>query len=235
MSDGWTIDVKGRLGDLELAIAFTCGVGPTAIVGPNGAGKTTLLRAIAGASIALEGRIALAGRTLLDTRAGVCLPPEARRIGYVPQGHGLFPHLRALDNVAFGCDRVRAEAALRRLDASHLAARRPRTLSGGEAQRIALARSLAADPAGLLLDEPLAALDVGQRRGMRRALADHLADAKRPTLVVTHDARDVLALAEHVVVLERGRVTQSGSIADVVAHPKTDFVAELFEGVTAPA
>jgi ABC-type sulfate/molybdate transport systems ATPase subunit len=229
MSEGWVIDVRGRMGTLELEIAFESGVAPTAIIGPNGAGKTTLLRTIAGARLGLQGKITLSGRTLLDSAAGVTLPPEQRRVGYVPQGHGLFPHLHVLDNVAFGCDRTRARATLERLEAAHLATRRPQTLSGGERQRIALARALAPDPEGLLLDEPLAALDVGKRRQLRTFLADHLCDGERPTLVVTHDARDVVAIATHVVVLERGRVTQAGPVERVAADPATDFVAEFFD------
>jgi ABC-type sulfate/molybdate transport systems ATPase subunit len=228
VSKGWTIDVRGRVGALQLEVAFESGLAPTAIIGPNGAGKTTLLRAIAGADVGLQGNVALSGRTLFDSSTGVALPAEQRRVGYVPQGHGLFPHLHALDNVAFGCDRARARATLERLEAAHLALRRPRTLSGGERQRIALARALAPDPDGLLLDEPLAALDVGKRRRMRTFLAERLGEADRPTLVVTHDARDVLAIADHVVVLEDGRVAQAGPTGSVIAHPATEFVAEFF-------
>jgi molybdate transport system ATP-binding protein len=218
----WAIDIRGRIGELPLELTFECGAAPTAIIGPNGAGKTTLLRAIAGAPVAITGTIVLSGRALTG------LPPESRRIGYVPQGHGLFPHLSVIDNVAFGCDRERAVATLDRLDANHLADRRPRTLSGGERQRIALARALAPDPAGLLLDEPLASLDVGKRRHMRTFLAESLRKAARPTLVVTHDARDVIAIASHVVVIEHGRVTQSGPPQDVAAAPASEFVAEFF-------
>ena len=218
----WSIDLRGRVGELALELTFECGAAPTAIIGPNGAGKTTLLRAIAGAPVDITGTIALSGRALTQ------LPPESRRIGYVPQGHGLFPHLSVVDNVAFGCDRERALATLDRLDAKHLADRRPRTLSGGERQRIALARALAHDPAGLLLDEPLASLDIGKRRQVRTFLAESLREAARPTLVVTHDARDVIAIASHVVVIEHGRVTQTGTPKDVAAAPASEFVAEFF-------
>jgi ABC-type sulfate/molybdate transport systems ATPase subunit len=230
----WQIELRGRIGGLAMDVRFEAGDEPTIVVGPNGAGKTTLLRAIAGADLGLRGHVRLHGRTLLDTSEGVSLPPEARRIGYVPQGLGLFPHLTALDNVAFGCGRgpaarQRAHAVLERMEALHLAGRRPHELSGGERQRIALARALAIEPAGLLLDEPLSALDVGQRRRTRAFLAEHLRQAGRPALVVTHDLRDALAIAGEIVVLEAGRVTGRGRIDALAAAPPTDFVAELLE------
>jgi ABC-type sulfate/molybdate transport systems ATPase subunit len=230
----WQVELRGRLGGLAVDMRFEAGDGPTIVVGPNGAGKTTLLRAIAGADLGLRGRVQLHGRTLLDTTAGVSLPPEVRRVGYVPQGLGLFPHLTALDNVAFGCGRgpaarQQAHAVLERMDALHLAHRRPHELSGGERQRIALARALAIEPLGLLLDEPLSALDVGQRRRTRAFLAEHLQQAGRPALVVTHDLRDVLAIAAEIVVLEAGRVAQQGHAEELARAPATEFVAELLE------
>jgi len=230
----WQVELRGRLGGLVMDVSFEAGDGPTILVGPNGAGKTTVLRAIAGADMGLRGQVRLHGRTLLDTTAGTCLPPEARRIGYVPQGLGLFPHMSALDNVAFGCGRgpaarQRAHAVLERLDALPLAGRRPHELSGGERQRIALARALAIEPAGLLLDEPLSALDVGQRRRTRAFLAEHLRQAGRPALVVTHDLRDVIAIAGEIVVLEAGRVTGRGRVDALAGAPPTEFVAELLE------
>ncbi len=231
---GWQIELQGRIGSLAIDIHFTAGEGPTIVVGPNGAGKTTLLRAIAGAEMGLRGRIVLRDHVLLDSSRGASLPPEARRIGYVPQGLGLFPHLSALDNVAFGCGRgpeagARAHAVLERLGALHLADRRPHALSGGERQRIALARALAPEPHGLLLDEPLSALDVGQRRRTRAFLAEHLREAGRPAIVVTHDVRDIVALDGEIVVLEAGRVVQVGRASALAEAPGTEFVAELLE------
>jgi molybdate transport system ATP-binding protein len=231
----WWIELRGRIGGLVMDVRLEAGDGPTIVVGPNGAGKTTLLRAIAGADTGLQGIIRLGDHTLLDTTAGVCLPPDARRIGYVPQGLGLFPHLSALDNVAFGLSgrgpaaRLRAEAALERLGARQLAARRPHELSGGERQRIALARALAPEPAGLLMDEPLSALDVGQRRRTRAFLAEHLRRAGRPALVVTHDLRDILVLDGELIVLEAGRVVQQGRAEALARAPATEFVADLLE------
>lgn len=228
----WQIELRGRIGALAIDVCFEAGDGPTILVGPNGAGKTTVLRAIAGADVGLRGLVRLRGRALVDTAAGVCLPPEARRVGYVPQGLGLFPHLTALGNVAFGCGRgpsaqTRALAALERLGARHLGDRRIHALSGGERQRVALARALAIEPAGLLLDEPLSALDVGQRRRTRAFLAEHLRGAGRPAIVVTHDVRDIVALGGEVVVLEAGRVIQQGPAEALARDPATEFVAEL--------
>lgn len=231
---GWEVQLQGRLGDFELDLSFRTGAGATILVGENGAGKTTVLRAIAGAQAGLRGRVTLGGRVLLDSATAVQLTPEARRVGYVPQGLGLFPHLSALDNVAFGCGggasgRQQARAALQQVEALTLADRRPHELSGGQRQRIALARALAPDPRGLLLDEPLSALDVGQRRRTRAFLAQHLRRAARPSLVVTHDLRDIVALGDHVVVLHQGRVLQQGPAEQLARAPASDFVAELLD------
>ncbi|MEE9385304.1 MAG: ABC transporter ATP-binding protein [Nannocystaceae bacterium] len=234
MSDpDWSVQLRGHLGNLHLDIRFVSAAGPTLIIGPNGSGKTTVLRAIAGAAAGLEGRIVLRGRTLMDSSASATLPPEDRGIGYVPQGFALFPHLRTLENVAFGCGRgraarLRAERSLDQLEARHLSDRRPYQLSGGERQRVALARALAIDPAGLLLDEPLSALDVSHRRSVRALLARHLADAALACIVVTHDLRDVMALSGQVVVLEAGRVLQCGSMREIANAPASEFAAEFF-------
>ena len=239
MSAGWRVELRGRLGALEVDVSFEAGGGPTVIIGPNGAGKTTVLRTIAGARTGLDGRVMLGGRTLMDTAAGIWRPPEERRIGYVPQGLGLFPHLSALDNVAFGCGRgagtrERARAVLRRLDIEALADRLPHAMSGGERQRVALARALAIEPEGLLLDEPLSALDVGKRRRTRVLLVEHLRAAGRPALVVTHDLRDLLALGGEIVVLDEGRVAQQGSVEALARDPATELVAELLEPLGSP-
>jgi molybdate transport system ATP-binding protein len=238
---GWQVALRGRLGELSLDVSFTSNAGPTLIVGPNGSGKTTVLRAIAGARLPLQGEIRLNGRTLVDQGSGVCLPPEERHIGYVPQGYALFPHLTAVDNVAFGCRggarecKEQALAALERFEARHLAARYPLELSGGEQQRVALARALATEPRGLLLDEPLSALDARTRRTMRSFLAEYLSAQERPAIVVSHDVRDVLALGGHVIVLEDGKITQQGSAHDLAHAPATDFVSEFFDAIPSGA
>lgn len=231
----WEIAVRLSLGALRMDVALAGDAQPVAVLGPNGSGKTTLLRTIAGVHRPEAGRIRIGERVLFDSEAGVDLPPEQRRVAYVPQGYGLFPHLSALDNVAFGLrsrprtERRRAAAeALASLGAGHLAARRPRALSGGERQRVALARALAIDPVILLLDEPLAALDVTARRAVRRYLAERLGARSQPAIVATHDPRDVAALVARAWVLEGGRVTQEGAPAELAAAPATEFVAEFF-------
>jgi molybdate transport system ATP-binding protein len=236
---GWEIDVHLEVGPVQLHVELTTDHPIVAIVGPNGAGKTTLLRAIAGAVRPHAGRIALRGRVLHDSAAGIDVPIEARHLGYVPQGYGLFSHLDAADNVAFGLRvrdpsmprierRTRARELLARVGADAIAERRPVRLSGGERQRVALARALAIDPAGLLLDEPLAALDVAARRTMRVFLAERLHEGGLPALVVTHDPRDARALDAEVVVLEAGRIVQRGRPDTLAAEPATAFVDELF-------
>jgi molybdate transport system ATP-binding protein len=207
-----------------------------ALIGPNGAGKTTLLRAVAGLRPVDEGRIELDGRVLDDATTGTWVRAEHRRAGVVFQDHLLFPHLDALDNVAFGLRCAgRSRAAARRLAAGWLdrfgladrAQARPAELSGGQAQRVALARALAPEPAVLLLDEPLAALDATTRVEVRSELRRHLAAVPGVRLLVTHDPVDVAALADHVVVLEAGREVQAGSPAEVSSHPRTPWAASL--------
>jgi len=227
-----TVDVTGQIGALPLALTMEVegGAGPTVIVGPNGAGKTSALMLIVGALRPRQGRIALGGETLFDGARGVDVPVEERRIGFLPQRYALFPHLDVLGNVMFGVAgpgrarrQQRARATLQSLGVEELAGRRIDTLSGGEAQRVALARALARDPRALLLDEPLAALDVGIRQEVRGFLAAHLQALAIPTVIVTHDRADAQAFAGHMLVLEEGRVVQQGSLAQLKAHPATRF------------
>lgn len=230
------LSVEAELGALRLRVALQAGERPVAIVGPNGSGKSTLLRLLAGAPIAATGSITLDGRTLLDSNRDINLPPEARNVGYVPQSHGLFPHLTALDNVAFGLfdlpstrRRARALAALTELGVAHVAARVPAALSGGERQRVALARALVLQPALLLLDEPLAAVDVAARRSLRVLLAQRLRALGRPALLVTHELRDLRAIDPEIVVLQAGRVVQRGDLGTLRDAPANAFVAELVD------
>lgn len=228
-----TVDITAARGSFTVAAAFEVVAGrPLALVGPNGAGKTTVLNVLAGHAEVVGGSIRLAGREILG------LAPEARRVGVVFQDFLLFPHLTVTDNVAYGLRmrgsrRSAARAAalpwLERFELAELAARYPHELSGGQAQRVALARALAPEPEALLLDEPMAALDVEIRDEVRAQLAGYLRDFAGPTVIVTHSAADVAALAADVVVLERGAVTQRGTWAALGAAPATPYVTRLVE------
>ena len=234
----WTAAIRARLGAFALDVSLEGDADVLAVVGPNGSGKTTVLRLLAGAVDPERAEIEVGAQVLASTSRGVHVPMERRRVGYVPQGYGLFPHLSVIDNVAFGLStwphrlakaerHARAQRMLEELDCGALAQRRVEGLSGGEQQRIALARALVIEPNLLLLDEPLAALDATTRRTVRRFLADHLPSFGRPCVLVTHDVRDVEALAAAVVVLEQGRVLQRGTLEDLRAAPASDFVAEF--------
>ena len=226
-----------RRGEFVLDAALAAEDGEVvALLGPNGAGKTTLLRAVAGLVAVDRGEITLDATVLDDPARQVFLAPEQRELGVVFQDHRLFPHLRVLDNVAFGLRArgtsratARAEAAawLGRLGLAELSRRRPRGLSGGQAQRVALARALACRPRALLLDEPLAALDVQTRAEVQGELREHLGAFAGPTVLVTHDPIEALLLATRIVVLERGRIVQQGTPAEITRRPVTPYVARL--------
>jgi molybdate transport system ATP-binding protein len=226
-----------RLGSLHLQIDLGAGPGEVvALLGPNGAGKSTALRAIAGLQPIDRGRVSIAGRVVDEPASGTFVAPEGRPVGVVFQDLLLVPHLSVLDNVAFGPRSRRvAKAAARsiasewieRVGISALAAARPSALSGGQAQRAALARALATSPAVLVLDEPLSALDAGTRTTVRRDLRRHLDAFDGATVIVTHDALDAIALADRVVILEEGRVTQRGTIDEITTRPRSSYVADL--------
>ena len=226
-----------RLGDLELDVTLTADTGDVvALLGPNGAGKTTIVRALAGLMPIDAGRITIDGVVVDDPDTGTFVPPERRRVGVVFQDHLLFPRMSARDNVAFG---LRAQGEERRAANRHAmdwldrfglgdrSADRPAALSGGQAQRVALARALAVEPRLLLLDEPLAALDASVRSQVRAELRRHLATFRGARILVTHDPVDALVLADRLVVVEAGRVTQSGTAAEVTRRPATRYVADL--------
>jgi molybdate transport system ATP-binding protein len=205
-----------------------------ALLGPSGAGKSSVLRMIAGLVRPRRGRVECDGGLWLDTGAGVELPPERRRCGYVFQDYALFGHMSAWRNVAYAQRRVprgqRRETAIALLDrfgVGRLADARPATLSGGERQRVALARALGSDPSALLLDEPLSALDVSTRAKATRALLELLADAAVPTVMVTHDFDEAAALADEIAVIEAGRIVQRGTADQLSAAPVSAFVADL--------
>jgi molybdate transport system ATP-binding protein len=220
---------------LDLPLRIAAGE-VVALLGPNGAGKTTALRALAGLQPLSAGHITMAGRDLDRPDRRVWTPTERRRIGVVFQDYLLFPHLTALDNVAFGprrhgvdrrTARRRAADWLTRVGLGEYARRKPRQLSGGQAQRVALARALAVDPILLLLDEPLAALDARTRLDTRAELHRHLTEHPGATLLVTHDPLDALVLADRLLIVEDGHLVQEGDAATITAQPRTDYVARL--------
>jgi molybdate transport system ATP-binding protein len=204
----------------------------TVLFGPSGSGKTTVLRALAGLDRPGEGTIVHRGETWLDAPRGLFVPARRRRVGLLFQDYALFPHLTAAENVAFGLHgRPRSERdgkvaqamALLRLDG--LGNRRPSELSGGQRQRVALARAIAPAPRLLLLDEPLSALDAPTREELRAELRALLLRLGVPTVVVTHDRIEALALGDRMAVMVDGRVRQHGSVGEVFEHPADRDVA----------
>jgi molybdate transport system ATP-binding protein len=220
------IDIALPRRSFDLRAELNLGAETIAIVGASGAGKTSLLRAVAGLERQSAGRIALGSELWLETRRGIHLSPDRRRVGYLPQDYGLFPHLTVAANVRFAGKRDRPDL-LERLGISHLANARPRQLSGGERQRVALARALARDPRVLLLDEPFGALDVITRRQVRDELGDQLGQLGLPTLLVTHAFEDATALAQRIAVIDSGRLIQLATAAELLAAPDSVTVAAL--------
>jgi len=212
-SDMLQVAFTHRIGSFDLAPEFTAGNGITALVGASGAGKTLTLRAIAGLIMPHAGRITMQGDALFDDERGVRLSPQARRIGVVFQQYALFPHLSVAQNVAYGLTHLPeaerqadVERWLTLVGLETYASRWPRDLSGGQQQRVALARALAPAPRLLLLDEPFAAVDMGLRRRLREELRRLQQTVGTPMVLVTHDLDEVRQLADHVVVLDHGRV-----------------------------
>ncbi|MEI2640242.1 MAG: ABC transporter ATP-binding protein [Microthrixaceae bacterium] len=226
-----------RLGHLDLDVELRANPGEVlALLGPNGSGKTTTLRVLAGLEAIDDGRVVIGGQIVDDPTGNIFVRPEHRQVSMMFQDHLLFPHMNLIDNVAFGLrangiDKVsarrRATEWLTRVGLAEHIRSRPNVVSGGQAQRAALARALITDPTLLLLDEPLSALDVGTRSSLRRDLRTHLEGFGGATLLVTHDPLDALALADHVAVIEDGRITQQGALGDVTRSPTTAYIAEL--------
>ncbi|TMF37189.1 MAG: ABC transporter ATP-binding protein [Chloroflexi bacterium] len=228
MSLSARITVKQNGFFLEVDLLVSAGE-TVAVLGPNGAGKTTLLRALAGL-IPIQGHVELDGQVLDDSAAGRHVPTERRGVGLVFQDHVLFPHMTVQQNVAFGLRHNASATSRQWLDRAGLGEKAnalPRDLSGGQAQRVAILRTLATEPRLLLLDEPLSALDVTIRAEVRRELSRQLSGFHGVRILVTHDPLEAMALADRLVVLEQGRITQSGTAAEVTARPRSRFVADL--------
>jgi molybdate transport system ATP-binding protein len=221
----------------QLDVSLSISPGETAaLLGPNGAGKSTAVAAIAGLIPMASGRITLHGTVLDDPEEGVFVAPEDRRIGVVFQDYLLFPHLTTLENVAFGLRSrglVREEAVARsmvllsRLGLAGLERRKPAGLSSGQAQRVALARALVTEPDLLLLDEPLAALDVTTRTELRHTLKDNVGVFAGPRLLITHDPTDAFLLADRIDIIEHGAITQRGTADEIRLQPRTGYAADL--------
>jgi sulfate transport system ATP-binding protein len=225
--DGFTLDVEWSAGD-----------GVAALFGPSGAGKTLTLQCLAGLVRPDSGRIVMGGEVLFDSAAGVDVPPQRRRLGYVFQGYALFPHLTVRSNVGFGLrgrDRAgrrrREDEVLARLGLEALAERYPRELSGGQRQRVALARALAASPRILLLDEPFGALDARVRQELRRWLRRLHDELHVTSVFVTHDQEEAFEVSDRVVLMNAGRIEQAGTPAQVFEEPASPFVMRFLGAV----
>ncbi len=228
------VTLRKALPGFTLDVQWTAGDGVAVLFGPSGAGKSLTLACLAGLVPPDAGRIVVDGRVLFDSAAGIDLPPQARRVGFVFQSLALFPHLTVAENVGFGLrDRPRAERErtvreiVERLGLGGLEARRPAEISGGQRQRVAVGRALAIDPALLLLDEPLSALDLPLRRALRDELRATLADVRTAAVVVTHDFTEAYRLGDRIVVYENGRVVQSAPRAELLWQPASETVARI--------
>jgi molybdate transport system ATP-binding protein len=218
-------------------VAFTVAAGEVvALLGPNGSGKSTILRALMGLLPLAGGRVVLDGTVLEDPAEKVKVAPENRPIGLMFQDYLLFPHLSAVENVAFGlrakgadkkAARSQASQTLARLGLDGLAEAKPGAMSGGQQQRVAMARALVTDPKLLLLDEPLAALDVSTKTDIRRLLRQVLRQSSAANVLVTHDLLDAVALGDRMVVIQDGTIVQTGTPAEVTARPRSRYVADL--------
>jgi molybdenum ABC transporter ATP-binding protein len=212
LASGFTLEADLRIPLQEARV--------TVLFGPSGSGKTTLLRHLAGLDRPDAGTIEFRGQVWFDSKRGVFAPPQQRRAGYLFQDYALFPHLTVQRNVEFGArDPRQAAGWLERLGLSRLALRLPRGISGGEQQRVALARALAAEPALLLLDEPLSALDAVTRSQLRHDLRHALIEGGVPSLIVTHDRTEAMALGDWIAVVIEGRIRQLGPLEEVFRHP----------------
>ncbi|NPV47519.1 MAG: ABC transporter ATP-binding protein [Armatimonadetes bacterium] len=244
-----SVSLSKQLRDFPLQVEFELASGQClALVGPTGCGKTTTLRLLAGLLQPDAGRIVMDGETLVDTAAGLSVPAQKRRVGVMFQDYALFPHLTVLGNVMYGAQargasrreaEARARQTLHRARLDGLESLYPRQLSGGQQQRVALARALASGARVLLMDEPMSALDPVTRRQVRGEVLEVIHDLNLQTVVVTHDVADALTLGDRIGVMHEGRIVQLGTRHELLAQPRTPFVAEflgvnLLQGEASP-
>ncbi|MCK4939126.1 MAG: ABC transporter ATP-binding protein, partial [Rhodospirillaceae bacterium] len=197
----------------------------TCLLGPSGCGKTTLLRLAAGLENLQQGQIAIQGITVADGASGFSVAPEKRDVGLMFQDYALFPHLNVFENIAFGIEKLNAERrqwikdSLEQMGLSHHAYSYPHTLSGGQQQRVALLRALAPEPGVLLLDEPFSGLDVTRRAQVREEALTFLKQSGVAVVMVTHDPEEAMFMADHIVIMNEGRVVQAGTPVQTYFHP----------------
>lgn len=231
------VTLDTHLNTFHLSLHFSAEIGKTTVLlGESGAGKSTVLRLLAGLIHPQQGHISLNDVVYFDSERRIAIPPQERPFSYVFQDYVLFPHLNVFENVAFGLQaqhlprpviRQRVGEALEQVRLTGLDARRPAQLSGGQQQRVAIARALALHPQLLLLDEPLAALDVQTRREVHQELRRLLSDVGITTVMVTHQYLEALLFGQQILVLEHGRILQQGGQRDLLEHPRSSYVAEL--------
>ncbi|MDE2779786.1 MAG: molybdenum ABC transporter ATP-binding protein [Chloroflexota bacterium] len=232
LSSGW---ISYRVGQFSLAAQWEVEAGQLlTLFGPSGAGKTTLLRAIAGLVRPQEGSIRIGDRMVFDSASGLFVPPHRRRVGFLTQGHHLFPHLTVAGNIAYGLARatpdgrrVRVAELVEMFQLNGLEHRRPGEISGGQQQRAALARALAPSPELMLLDEPFSSLDIELRRTLRSELREKLRDAAIPAILVTHDIEEAISMADQVQIIDNGQVSAAGNPLQMLGQPGQGRVARL--------
>ncbi|MCK5546372.1 MAG: ABC transporter ATP-binding protein [Rhodospirillaceae bacterium] len=206
----------------------------TCLLGPSGCGKTTLLRLAAGLESLQQGQVAIQGVTVADGASGFSVAPEKRDVGLMFQDYALFPHLNVFENIAFGIENLSPERrqwikdSLEHMGLSHHTYNYPHTLSGGQQQRVALLRALAPEPGVLLLDEPFSGLDVTRRAQVREEALTFLKQSGVAVMMVTHDPEEAMFMADHIVIMNEGRVVQAGTPVQTYFHPVSAFVTELF-------
>lgn len=234
--------LRKRLRDFTLDLSLEVGAETYVLIGHSGCGKSTMLRMLAGLLDPDEGRIELGDHVLADTKSGWSLPPEDRDVGYLVQSYALFPHLTVTDNIAYGISHLepaererRVEEALDLVGVRPLAGAKPGLLSGGEQQRVGLARALVRQPKFFLLDEPLSALDVSTRARVRAELKTILDQLAIPTIVVTHDYEDARVLGGRIAVMDEGKILQTGTAEEVARRPANAFVAAFTDTNLLPA